>query len=55
MQWGFECGSCGNDSRLAVEERDQIAMLVKGAENTIKEIAQKLKKGNEKLFKMEAI
>jgi hypothetical protein len=53
LQWGFECGECGNDSRLAFEEKDKVDILVKAAPETIKQIAAKLKHHNERLFRME--
>jgi hypothetical protein len=52
LQWGFEC-SCGQDSRVAIEEKDQLDMLVRGAPQTVRQIARNLKRGNESKFRME--
>ena len=54
MQWGFEC-SCGNDSRLAIEEKDQIGILVQGAPLTLSKIAKSLAAKNELRFNMEVV
>ena len=51
-EWGFEC-SCGQDSRLAYEEKDTAEMLMDGSsKELIKQKIKALKPGNEKLFKM---
>lgn len=52
MKWGFEC-QCGNDSRVAPEEKDDLNFLVQGGEHSIKRIAQALVPKNENKFKME--
>lgn len=55
MKWGFEC-ICGQDSRVAPEEKDQLPMLVKnGSESAIKAIAKALTPKNELKFRMEQI
>lgn len=54
MNWGFEC-MCGNDSRLAIEEKNQLKTLVRGSEHSIKRLARTLTRGNELKFKMETI
>jgi hypothetical protein len=55
MNWGFEC-ICGQDSRVAPEERDQLEMLVKNSTpNMIKEIAKSLTPQNNLKFRMELI
>lgn len=55
MKFGFEC-MCGNDSRIAPEEKDNIPFLVKNADpKTIAEIANSLVPKNENKFVMEAI
>jgi hypothetical protein len=54
MDWGFECGDCGNDSRIAPEEKDQIETLVKGGEHAIQAIKDSLKITKPK-FSMEQI
>lgn len=51
-QWGFEC-VCGNDSRLAREEKKDIKMLVQGGEHVIKKILKTIDVQPEKKFKME--
>lgn len=52
MNWGFECGSCGNDSRVALEEKDQLNTLVRGGEHSIQKIADSLKIKDELKFSM---
>jgi hypothetical protein len=53
MHWGFEC-LCGQDSRIAPEERDSLDVLIKNAsESTIKVIAKSLTAKNELKFRME--
>lgn len=55
MNWGFEC-LCGQDSRIAPEEKDQLDKLVKNATvDMIKEIAKSLTPKNELKFRMELI
>lgn len=54
MKWGFEC-ICGNDTRLAPQERDQVDMLMAGSdpgiiERVVKTVTQK----PETKFKMES-
>lgn len=55
MNWGFEC-TCGQDSRVAPQEKDQLVMLVKnGSAATIESIAKSLTPRNELKFKIEKI
>lgn len=55
LKWGFEC-MCGNDSRLAIEEKDQLGFLVKNAsKQTVADIAKNLTKTNATRFKMETV
>jgi len=54
MNWGFEC-ICGQDSRVAPEEKDQLNFLVKGGEHSIAQIAKSLTPKNELKFRMEPI
>lgn len=51
LQWGFEC-RCGNDNRLAAEEKDQFDTLVHGDPISVKKIADSLEKADDKQFKM---
>lgn len=52
LEWGFEC-LCGNDSRLAEQERDQLDVLVSGAsKQTLEKLAANLARKNEKRFSM---
>lgn len=51
LQWGFEC-ICGNDNRLAKEEKGEMAELVQGPPQTIKKIADSLKIPDAKQFTM---
>lgn len=53
-KWGFEC-TCGNDSRLCIEEKKDLGMLVQGSGGTIDKIKKSLSAKNERLFTMEAI
>ena len=42
LNWGFEC-MCGNDSRLAREEREDVDMLVQASDEDYKQtIIEKL-------------
>lgn len=52
MKWGFEC-QCGNDSRVAPEEKEDLNFLVQGGEHSIKRIAASLVPKNENKFLME--
>lgn len=55
MNWGFECGACRNDSRLAPEEKDVADILVRGASKaTIKEMVKTLEMKPNTKFSMEA-
>lgn len=51
-KWGFEC-ICGNDSRLAPEEKDDIHLLVQGAGHVIDRILKTINIKPETKFKME--
>lgn len=51
-KWGFEC-RCGNDSRVAPEEKDNLGFLIQGGEHAIKKIARDLIPKNENKFTME--
>lgn len=54
FNWGFECGKCNNDSRLAPEEKNDINLLVSGAsKETIKQMAKKLEMKPYSYFRME--
>lgn len=53
MQWGFEC-QCGNDSRLAREEKEQAPMLVQGGEHALKKLIKSLKVKDSDKFRMVA-
>jgi len=53
MKWGFEC-VCGQDSRVAPEEKDVLGRIVRGGEHSIEQIAKSLTPHNELKFKMEA-
>jgi hypothetical protein len=54
MQWGWDCGVCGNDSRIAREEFSQIEQLVvNGGRSAIDKITKSLKTADEKKFRME--
>lgn len=55
LKWGFECGACQNDSRLAIQEKGQLDILVKGSPDVIKTLADNLKAKNELKFSMEQI
>jgi len=55
MNWGFEC-TCGQDSRVAPQEKDQLGILIKNSTpSTIAKIAESLTPKNELKFKMEQI
>lgn len=51
MKWGFEC-QCGNDSRLAREEKNDAKILVKGGEHALKRLVKSLKIPDEDKFAM---
>lgn len=51
-KWGFEC-QCGNDSRVAPEEKDDLPFLVQGGAHAIAKIAESLRPKNENKFRME--
>lgn len=54
MKWGFEC-LCGNDTRLAPQERQDADMLVAGAgKDLIARIVKAATATPERNFKMEA-
>lgn len=55
MQWGFECGKCGNDSRVAPEESNQIEKLVQGGAHAIDAIRDSLKIKDSTKFRMEPV
>jgi len=53
MNWGFEC-LCGQDSRIAIEEKAVLNQIVKNAnELTIKQLADNLAPKSEHKFRME--
>lgn len=53
MQWGFEC-LCGQDSRIALEEKASLQTIVKNAsDSTIEALAKSLRPKSELMFKME--
>lgn len=52
--WGFEC-TCGQDSRLAPEEKSDIGKLVQGDPVGIEKVIQSLKTPAQSKFKMVAI
>lgn len=54
LNWGFEC-TCGQDSRVAPQEKDQIGRLVRGGEHAIDAILKTLTPKNELKFRMELI
>lgn len=55
MNWGFEC-MCGQDSRVAPEEKDSLHVLVRNAsESAIKAIANSLTPKNNLKFRMESV
>lgn len=55
MKWGFEC-MCGQDSRVAPEEKNVLDKLIKNATvDMIKEIAKSLTPKNELKFSMEQV
>lgn len=51
LNWGWEC-ICGNDNRLAKEEKGEMAQLVQAPPMKIKQIADSLKIPDAKQFKM---
>jgi hypothetical protein len=51
MNWGFEC-TCGQDSRVAPEEKSQLEQIVRGGEHSIARIAKSLTPKNELKFEM---
>lgn len=54
MKWGFEC-ICGNDSRLAREERDDAPVLMQqGSQYALDKLIHGLKIEDKKKFVMEA-
>jgi hypothetical protein len=54
MNWGFEC-ICGQDSRVAPEERGVLDKIIRGGEHAIAEIAKSLTPHNELKFRMERV
>lgn len=55
LNWGFEC-TCGNDSRLAPQEKDQAELLVAGVpKTTIAQMVKTLEKKPNTRFRMEAV
>jgi hypothetical protein len=53
LKWGFEC-VCGNDTRLAPEEKGQADMLISGAHpSVVKRIVKLATPTPEKNFRME--
>lgn len=53
-KWGFQC-VCGNDNRLAFEEKEQFDDLVAGDPATVKRIADSLLIPDEVQFSMKAL
>lgn len=54
-KWGFEC-MCGNDTRLAPQEKSQSNVLVSGAsQDVVKRIVRACTQKPETKFKMEAM
>lgn len=54
LRWGFEC-MCGNDNRLAAQEKNQAPVLVKNAsDQAMKHILASLRIDDRKKFSMEA-
>lgn len=52
LKWGFEC-LCGNDSRLAPQEKDQATMLMSGiSKERVEAIAERLEKKPYQRFSM---
>lgn len=52
MKWGFEC-ICGNDSRLAYEEKEQApSLLLQGSKAELDKLIASLKIIDEKKFRM---
>lgn len=55
MNWGFEC-LCGQDSRIALEEKDSLQTIVKNASHkTIEDLAKSLMPKSELKFRMEQV
>ena len=54
LNWGFEC-QCGQDSRVAPEEVDQVEILVTGGAHAVDAIKESLKIKDNTKFKMERI
>lgn len=57
LEWGFEC-VCGNDSRVALEERDNLPFLIQmpdenRKQKVISDIVKSLTKKNHLRFRME--
>lgn len=52
LVWGWEC-TCGQDSRVAPEEKNNLEMIVQGGAHSIKKIADGLKVKHSSKFKME--
>lgn len=55
LKWGFECGACGNDSRMAPMERKNIDVLVKGSGMAKQRILDSMKEPSELKFVMERV
>lgn len=52
LNWGFEC-QCGNDSRLAPQEKEQAMLLVSGvSKERVKAIADRLEQTPYERFSM---
>lgn len=54
LNWGFEC-TCGQDSRVAPQEKDNLETLVRGGEHAIASIAKALTPKNELKFRIQKI
>lgn len=54
LNWGFEC-TCGQDSRVAPQEKDNLETLVRGGEHAIEAIAKALTPKNELKFRIQKI
>lgn len=56
MQFGWECGSCGNTSIIARQEFPQIKeLIINGGPSAIQKITNSLKVNDDKKFKMAEI
>lgn len=56
MEFGWECGKCGNYSLVAPQEKNDVASLVSnGSESALEKIKASLKRPNEKKFHMELL